>query len=295
MEDVYVVSPSIHDDPGRAYFGVFDGHAGSRAAQYCGQRMLDNITATAAWGRRDVLAATRFGMARTEQAYLRAALSATPRWFDGTTAVVVLLVDGVLTVGWVGDLRAVLGRRNERSKQWTAFELSRDHKPTHPLEYKRITNLGGSVGRSLKEATSGGVAKSAGSACPVFCFGANADSPVQGSKRVIQRRFNVSPMRCYPGGLSLSRSIGDVTLKYHPTKVVVGEPEVVQQRLNADDRFVILACDGIWDVLSNEKAVSVVAKAIKDKQDAAKALVRASFLNGSTDNMTAVVVHLAQA
>jgi len=279
MEDVYVVSPSIHDDPGRAYFGVFDGHAGSRAAQYCGQRMLDNITATAAWGRRDVLAATRFGMARTEQAYLRAALSATPRWFDGTTAVVVLLVDGVLTIGWVGDSRAVLGRRNKQSKQWTAFELSHDHKPTHPLEYKRITNLGGSVGRSLKEATSGGVAKSAGSACPVFCFGANADSP----------------MRCYPGGLSLSRSIGDVTLKYHPTKVVVGEPEVVQQRLNADDKFVILACDGIWDVLTNEKAVSVVAKAIKDKQDAAKALVRASFLNGSTDNMTAVVVHLAQA
>ncbi|KAH8095663.1 protein serine/threonine phosphatase [Aureococcus anophagefferens] len=211
-------------------------------------------------------------MARAEQAYLRAALSATPRWFDGTTAVVVLLVDGVLTVGWVGDF-ARCSPPNERSKQWTAFELSRDHKPTHPLEYKRITNLGGSVGRSLKEATSGGVAKSAGSACP-----SSASAPTPTAR----------PMRCYPG-LSLSRSIGDVTLKYHPTKVVVGEPEVVQQRLNADDRFVILACDGIWDVLSNEKAVSVVAKAIKDKQDAAKALVRASFLNGSTDNMTAVV------
>ena len=37
-----------------------------------------------------------------------------------------------------------------------------------------------------------------------------------------------SPLRCYPGGLSLSRSIGDVTLKYHPKKVVVGDPEVVR-------------------------------------------------------------------
>ena len=55
--------------------------------------MLDHITGTAAWQRRDVLAATKFGMARTEQAYLRAALSAQPRWFDGTTAVVVLVVD----------------------------------------------------------------------------------------------------------------------------------------------------------------------------------------------------------
>ena len=32
MEDVYVITPSIHDDPSRSYFGVFDGHAGSRAA-----------------------------------------------------------------------------------------------------------------------------------------------------------------------------------------------------------------------------------------------------------------------
>ena len=237
-----------------------------------------NVTATQAWHRRDVLAAARFGMARTEQAYLRAALSASPRWFDGTTAVVVLLVDNVLTVGWVGDSRAVLGRRTKASKTWSAFELSHDHKPTSPLEFKRITNLGGTVGRSLKEATSGGATKAAGSACPVFCFGANADSP----------------MRCYPGGLSLSRSIGDVTLKYHPTKVVVGEPDVIQQRLQPDDKFVILACDGIWDVMTNEKAVAVVAKAIKDKQDAAKSLVRHAFLTGSTDNMTAVVVHLSQ-
>mmetsp|Transcript_4083 Transcript_4083/g.12713 ORF Transcript_4083/g.12713 Transcript_4083/m.12713 type:complete len:278 (-) Transcript_4083:58-891(-) len=277
MEDVYVVTPSVHDDPTRSYFGVFDGHAGSLAAQYCGQRMLDHITATAAWTRRDVLAATKFGMARTEQAYLRAALSASPRWFDGTTAVVVLLVDGILTIGWVGDSRAVLGRRKD--KTWTAFELSHDHKPTRPSEHRRILALGGVVGRSLKEASSGDVTKRAGGACPVFCFGANADSP----------------MRCYPGGLSLSRSIGDVTLKYHPKKVVVGDPEVVQQRLADGDKFVILACDGIWDVMTNDKAVSIVARALRDKQDAAKQLVRQAFLLGSTDNMTAIVIWLTNA
>mmetsp|Transcript_5114 Transcript_5114/g.15160 ORF Transcript_5114/g.15160 Transcript_5114/m.15160 type:complete len:424 (-) Transcript_5114:46-1317(-) len=277
QEDVYVVTPSIHDDPNCSYFAVFDGHAGSRAAQYCGQRLLDNITSTAAWTRRDVLAAAKFGLARTEQAYLRAALSASPRWFDGTTAVVVLLVDGILTVGWVGDSRAILGRKSKQTKAWAAFELSHDHKPTNPKEYKRILSLGGTVGRSLKEATSGEVVTKAGQGCPVFCFGANVDSP----------------MRCYPGGLSLSRSIGDVTLKYHPKKVVVGDPEVVQQRLSEEDKFIVLACDGIWDVMTNERVVQVAAKAIKDKKDAAKEIVRAAFLLGSTDNMTAVVVHLA--
>jgi len=276
MEDVYVITPSIHDDPSRSYFGVFDGHAGSRAAQYCGQRMLDHITGTAAWNRRDVLAATKFGMARTEQAYLRAALSAQPRWFDGTTAVVVLVVDGILTIGWAGDSRAVLGRKAKGSKTWSAFELSHDHKPTNPRECKRILQLGGQIGRSLKEAQSGDYTKRAGSACPIFCFGANQDSP----------------LRCYPGGLSLSRSIGDVTLKYHPKKVVVGDPEVVQQRLGPDDRFVLLACDGIWDVMTNERAVAICSRAIKNKEDAARAVVRQAYALGSTDNMTAVVVYL---
>ena len=102
-----------------------------------------------------------------------------------------------------------------------------------------------------------------------------------------------SPLRCYPGGLSLSRSIGDVTLKYHPKKVVVGDPEVVQQRLGPDDRFILLACDGIWDVMTNERAVAIASKAIKNKEDAARAVVRQAYALGSTDNMTAVVVHLA--
>ena len=101
-------------------------------------------------------------MARTEQAYLRAALSAQPRWFDGTTAVVVLVVDGILTIGWCGDSRAVLGRKAKGSKQWTAFELSHDHKPTNPREHKRILQLGGMVGRSLKEAQSGKAYQRAG-------------------------------------------------------------------------------------------------------------------------------------
>jgi serine/threonine protein phosphatase PrpC len=256
------------------------------------------------------------------QAYLRAALSAQPRWFDGTTAVVVLVVDGILTIGWCGDSRAVLGRKPKGSKTWTAFELSHDHKPTNPREHKRILQLGGMVGRSLKEAQSGKAYQRAGGACPVFCFGAisasrgaavpsrhrrapsSREEVVGGfffdfeAVRTVTRDTHAganqdSPLRCYPGGLSLSRSIGDVTLKYHPKKVVVGDPEVVQQRLGPDDRFILLACDGIWDVMTNERAVAIASKAIKNKEDAARAVVRQAYALGSTDNMTAVVVHLA--
>ena len=89
---------------------------------------------------------------------------------------VVLVVDGILTIGWCGDSRAVLGRKPKGSKTWSAFELSHDHKPTNPREHKRILQLGGMVGRSLKEAQSGKAYQRAGGACPVFCFGADSAS-----------------------------------------------------------------------------------------------------------------------
>lgn len=227
MEDVYKVNGSIQDDPTKSYFAVFDGHAGPLAAEYCGQRMLDNITSTAAWRRGDMHEAMRFGIQRTEQAYLRAALSASPRWFDGTTAVALVISANIATIGWVGDSRATLGRYTNGA--WTAVPLTQDHKPGAPNEHERIITSGGTVGRSLKEANARKVTAVAGARCPVFCFGAHP----------------AAPMRCYPGGLSLSRSIGDVTLKYHTVKCVIGDPEVISHTLDlAKDRFIILGCDG---------------------------------------------------
>jgi len=274
MEDVYMVNGSIQDDPSKSYFAVFDGHAGSRAAEYCGQRMLDNVTSTAAWRRGNAKEAMRYGIQRTEQAYLRAALAASPKWFDGTTAVACVIIERQATIGWVGDSRAVLGRY-ATAEGWTSVSLSLDHKPTQPSERERIIASGGNIGRSVKEANARNVRAVAGARCPVFCFGAHP----------------AAPMRCYPGGLSLSRSIGDVTLKYHSIKCVIGDPDVEQAEINLDtDRFLILGCDGIWDVLSNDAAVAIVANAHAKKQDAAKALVRAALQSGSTDNMTVVVV-----
>ena len=75
-------------------------------------------------------------------------------------------------------------------------------------------------------------------------------------------------------------------------KPLSAEPEITERALAPADRFVILGCDGIWDVASNEKAVEVVAAAIAKGVDAAKALVKFVSDNGSTDNMTAIIVHL---
>lgn len=112
------------------------------------------------------------------------------------------------------------------------------------------------------------------------------------------------------GVLATSRSIGDQHLK----PFVISEPEVtVSERTNADE-FLILASDGLWDVISNEVACQVVRRcldgqvgrirkiengrsshAIEAKSQVAEAatlLVEMAMGRGSRDNISAIVVEL---
>ncbi|XP_078178058.1 putative protein phosphatase 2C 30 [Carex rostrata] len=56
------------------------------------------------------------------------------------------------------------------------------------------------------------------------------------------------------GMLAMSRAIGDNYLKPY----VIPEPEVTVSERSKSDEFLILASDGLWDVLSNEKACQIV-------------------------------------
>jgi serine/threonine protein phosphatase PrpC len=65
------------------------------------------------------------------------------------------------------------------------------------------------------------------------------------------------------GSLNLSRALGDLEYKQvshlpPEEQMVTANPEVRKLRLTPDDEFLILACDGIWDVLTNEEAVAFV-------------------------------------
>ena len=56
------------------------------------------------------------------------------------------------------------------------------------------------------------------------------------------------------GDLAVARSLGDT--KCHP--YITTEPNVHEAQLEPDDEFLILACDGLWDVVSDEAAVRLV-------------------------------------
>ena len=73
------------------------------------------------------------------------------------------------------------------------------------------------------------------------------------------------------GALNVSRTLGDLDFKRntnlpHTHQMVVATPDITAFELQKGDEFVILACDGIWDVLSNQEAVDFVRKRIKAGQ-----------------------------
>jgi len=82
-------------------------------------------------------------------------------------------------------------------------------------------------------------------------------------KRITEAGGFVNQFGRVNGNLNLSRSIGDLKYKQVPGitpagQMITAEPDIKQVALHSDDEFIILACDGIWDCLTNEEAVKYV-------------------------------------
>lgn len=100
-------------------------------------------------------------------------------------------------------------------------------------------------------------------------------------------------MRClHP--CAVSRSFGDRDLKTEGLISVT--PEVVLVPLSPELRFVVLACDGVWDALSDQEVVDIISAHLHDPDEATSKVVKAAFDKGSQDNLTAmlVVFHTAE-
>lgn len=89
------------------------------------------------------------------------------------------------------------------------------------------------------------------------------------------------------GELAMSRALGDTHLKPY----VIAEPFIVEGFLGRENDYVVVACDGIWDVL-DEKEVIEIARKCNDAQKAAETIISTATKYGSTDNKTVVVLDL---
>ena len=83
------------------------------------------------------------------------------------------------------------------------------------------------------------------------------------------------------GILAMSRAIGDLFLKPY----VSAEPDVRAMPIVAADEFIVLASDGVYDVLNNEQVVQI-ARSAASPEEAAQLLTESAYVAGSLDNAT---------
>lgn len=136
MEDFYEARFAQVADQTVGLFGVFDGHGGSRAADYVQKNLFENLIKHPKFIT-DTRSAIVETYQQTDSEYLKAENS--QHRDAGSTASTAVLVGDRLLVANVGDSRAVICRAGK------AIALSTDHKPNRKDERQRIEKAGGVV------------------------------------------------------------------------------------------------------------------------------------------------------
>jgi len=92
------------------------------------------------------------------------------------------------------------------------------------------------------------------------------------------------------GIIGVSRALGD----FHLSKYISNEPDIFELDLN-DEKcdYFILACDGLWDVMSDEDAIEIADQFVGIESfclEAANRLRDVAYYRGSKDNISVVVI-----
>lgn len=174
----------------------------------------------------------------------------------GSTLAVVLIIGNQLVVANVGDSEVALNRGGSPVVLSTIHNMRKNAN-----EEERVKEIGGRVHH----------------------------------KRLGHPRYNPSFF-----SIAVTRSIGDVffkSSKFTEGKLsgLIAEADTQKITLTNDDRFVIVGCDGLWDVISYQQAIDFVEEKHKGGLNAQKIceeLVNEALNRGSTDNITALVITL---
>lgn len=179
---------------------------------------------------------------------------------SGCTCVAVYAKGNTLYCANTGDSRAVMAFQDDDGSV-KARDLSRDHKPDDPEEMERILKWGGYV-------------------CP-------PPEPGLSARVYLDPDFTMI-------GLAMARSIGDHAVK---AVGVIPEPEVKTFEVQSNDKFIIMASDGVWEFISSQEAVDIVNNSLhKGMHDACQDLIETAAARWQEeegdyrDDITAIVV-----
>ena len=292
MEDETLIKLDVNTELGLAVeeygalalVAVFDGHAGRECAEYAAEFVVQNLAEQAKLKQRDFKGALEACFVQTDEEFRKWAVE--NENISGSTAIVCLFRDRELIVANAGDCRAVLARDRK------ALDMSVDHKPQREDEKLRIERAGGWV--ESQEVLN--IPK-------LYALGLEHTELLDEQQELVGWVF----VHKVCGALAMTRSFGDVLIKdmlvdnFECTletgfagPLIVANPEVRSELISpATDAFLLVACDGLYDVFSSQEAVDFVlgqlSKGTRREEIAGLLITRAIEL-GSLDNVTCVLV-----
>mgnify|MGYP002623249628 FL=1 len=231
-QDNFFIYKNFTDNPSNVFLGVCDGHGmfGQDVSGYLVNNLPQNLNNCLLKLKITDLNNAKFDeLSRiTSQIFVTtdnnlANDDRVDSTFSGSTCTTLIYTPERLISANVGDSRCVLGKFD--GKNWSAKNLTRDHKPNEADENKRIIDAGGRV-ESYKD----------------------EDGEFVGPERVWLKDEEVP-------GLAMSRSFGD---EIAHTVGVIAEPEIFDYNFVHEDKFILLGSDGIWEFISSDECVNIV-------------------------------------
>ncbi|GMM32537.1 type 2C protein phosphatase [Martiniozyma asiatica (nom. inval.)] len=325
MEDVHTYVANFAERLDWGYFGVFDGHAGVGVSRWCGahlhELLYDTMLKNPTEDFRDTLnicflQADKIIAKEVKQGGSTAAV-AVLRWEEE-------LIDeeGVMTPSTAMPVvpDAIINEKENNDDGYTTTttttnnnnnnttdneidnkddsnnynEHSGNNKITHNNKQKesKFDFIPTSKHKRMLYTANVGDAKLVlGRAGKALCLSYEHKGTDKPEIKRIYRKGGLVLGGRVNGVLAVTRSLGDTYLKDY----VIGAPYTTCTEITKDDEFLIIACDGLWDVCSDDKAVELVKQVIVaggGSKKASKTLMEYAVKNGTMDNVTVMVIIL---
>uniref|UniRef100_A0A669B360 Si:ch211-15p9.2 n=1 Tax=Oreochromis niloticus TaxID=8128 RepID=A0A669B360_ORENI len=164
---------------------------------------------------------------------------------SGCTACVVHISNSVLHVANLGDSRAVLGVQ-EADGSWSAINLTNDHNAQNPEELQRILGAHPAEQRTVVRHD-----RLLGLLLPFRAFG---DVRFKWSAEMLSRVYETRPDVLS----AVSEAVRTMPPHYLTPPYLSAEPEITQHCVGPADKFLVLATDGLWELMHRQTVIQLV-------------------------------------
>ncbi|KAI3712800.1 hypothetical protein L1987_71366 [Smallanthus sonchifolius] len=247
----------LDSGPYGTFIGVYDGHGGPETSRYINDHLFQNLKRFTSEQQTMSVEVIQKAFHATEEGFLSIVAK---QWTVkpqlaavGSCCLVGVICNGRLYIANAGDSRAVLGRAVKATGEVIAIQLSTEHNASIESVRQELHSL-------------------------------HPDDP-----QIVVLKHNVWRVK---GLIQISRSIGDVYLKKaefnreplyakfrlrDPIRrpILSADPSVSMHEIQPEDRFLIMASDGLWEHLSNQEAVDIVQN--HPNNGSARRLVKAAL------------------